>query len=57
MRATSLKSLVRLHLNGKNLLTTGYYNDLKQHLNDDYDQVRLMAIEAITLLALTYPEL
>jgi hypothetical protein len=57
VRATSLKSLVRLHLNGKNLLTTGYYNDLKQHLNDDYDQVRLMAIEAITLLALTYPEL
>jgi integrator complex subunit 4 len=51
---TKLK--IRLHLNGKHLLTTNYYDDLKPHLNDDFDQVRLLAIEAITLLALTYPE-
>ena len=45
-----------LHLNGKKM-TTSNYDDLNQHLNDDYDQVRLLAIEAITLLAVTYPEL
>ena len=38
-------------------MNTSNYDDLKQHLNDDYEQVRLLAIEAITLLAVTYPEL
>jgi hypothetical protein len=38
-------------------MSTNNYDDLNQHLNDDYEQVRLLAIEAITHLAVTYPEL
>lgn len=33
-----------------------YYETLKHRLTDDFDQVRLLAIKIIWLLAITYPE-
>ena len=32
------------------------YETLKHRLKDDFDQVRLLAIKLIWLLAMTYPE-
>ena len=44
-----------MHLNGVSV-PVEYYEDLKQFLNDDYSQVRLLTTEIMCLLAFTYPE-
>jgi len=56
VRVTALESLIMLHLKGI-CITTNYYDDLKQHLNDDFESVRILSIHSLFLLASTYPEL
>ncbi len=56
LRMTSLELMILLHVNG-NHVSVDYYDELKQFLNDDYDQVRLLSTQLICLLAFTYPEL
>ncbi len=56
VRVTALESLIMLHIKGI-CITTNYFDDLKLHLNDDFETVRILSIHLLFLLASTYPEL
>ena len=47
--------MILLHINGYHV-SVDYYEELKQLLNDDFDQVRLLTTQLICLLGYTYPE-
>ena len=55
VRVAALQLLISLHEKGYKM-DVGNYETLKYRLTDDYDQVRLLAIKIIWLLAVTYPE-
>lgn len=55
VRATAFEALIMLHMKGMKL-STDYYDDLKPHLNDDFEHVRILCIHALFLLASSYPE-
>jgi hypothetical protein len=42
-------------MNGLNI-PVEYYDDIKQNLFDDFEQVRLLTTQMISLLAFSYPE-
>lgn len=46
---------ILLHVNGINV-SVEYYDEIKQNLFDDFDQVRLLSTQMISLLAFSYPE-
>lgn len=56
VRVTAFESMIMLHSRGV-LINSSYYNDLKQHLNDDFENVRILCMHMLFLLASTEPEL
>ena len=55
VRATAFEALIMLHLKGMTF-SVDYYDDLKPHLSDDFEHVRILCIHALFLLASSNPE-
>ncbi|CAF0882956.1 unnamed protein product [Brachionus calyciflorus] len=55
VRITALELMILLHCNGISV-SVDHYDDIKQNLYDDFDQVRLLSTQMISLLAFSYPE-